>query len=72
MTITNVPLFALWVAYCQKHFDALPGDIVVEFACQQFEVVEQALHFGKGIRACTARAHDVTCGFVEKQLAGPV
>ncbi len=69
MTITNIPLFALWISYCQRHFDAMPADMVAEFACYQFEVVEEALHFGKGIRACTSRAHDLTCRFVEEQLS---
>lgn len=68
LTISNVPLFAQWLAYCQKHFDAMPGDIVAEFACSQFDIVEQALHFDRGLRACTSRAADITCVFVAERV----
>lgn len=70
LNITNVPLFAMWLAYCEENLQGVSlYEQRVRFACEQFPIVEEALHFGLGIRACTARAHDLTCVFVEKQLA---
>lgn len=71
MHIQNFALFGLFVEYVRHNMPELSMDDSFNLCYSQYPIVEQALHYGEGIRACTARAHDVTCQFVERQLMGP-
>jgi hypothetical protein len=70
MTPVNFALFALFVEHVRDNFPDLSYTDLRDFCDTQYPIVERALHFGEGIRACTSRAHDLTCQFVEQQLYG--
>lgn len=64
----NNPLFCQFLVYCGQSFSEMQYNHLEAFATQQWPIVERALVKGEGVRACDARAHDLTCGFVSRKL----
>lgn len=64
-----MPLYQRYVAFViaqfSPDFNALR---LSDFIHSQFPIVYDAIEGERGVQACTAAAHDMTCAFVEREL----
>lgn len=64
----NQTLAEQFLAHVTNNLPGYNQLTLVEFFSRQFPIAYEAIEGGRGIQACTASAHDMTCAFVTARL----